>query len=222
MLADAFADCGFDADTFAVVPDDRVAAPAFDVEFPDTAGYDAVVTLGARWPVYDDALVATWVGTQMRLLRDTDVAGIPVLGVCFGGQLLAQAHGGRVTRSSTPEIGWYAVDSDDPDTVPAGPWFQWHFDRWSLPPGATELARNGQSSQAFRIGRSLALQFHPELDRPLLEQWIDDDKDGAEAAEVGVRHDELRSRTDELQDDAAARLRRLVRVFVGRGQPRPS
>ncbi len=96
--------------------------------FPDPTDYDVIVPLGARWPVYDEALRQTWVGAEMQMVRDAADAGVPTLGVCFGGQLLAQAFGGSVGRSATPEIGWYDVTSDDESLMPGGPWFQWHFD----------------------------------------------------------------------------------------------
>ena len=70
--------------------------------------------LGARWPVYDDALRRTWVGTEMQLVRDAADAGVALLGVCFGGQLLAQAFGGSVARSPDPEIGWYDSRATNP------------------------------------------------------------------------------------------------------------
>ena len=213
LLADAFADHGFDVETFDIVPSARVEHPAVDVTFPDPLSYDVVVPLGARWPVYDDALLRSWVGDEMRMVRDADAAGVAVLGVCFGGQLAAIAHGGSVSRSATPEIGWYHIDSDDPNLVPDGPWFQWHFDRWTLPPGATEIARSTQASQAFTIGRTLALQFHPELDAALLKLWLDEDCDG-EAAALGVDGDELLFRTVELRDNSARRISALVRGFL--------
>ncbi len=223
LLGDAFTECGFDVDTFEVVPADRIDDPAVEVRFPDPAGYDVLVPLGARWPVYDEALRRTWVGAEMQLVRDAADAGVAVLGVCFGGQLLAQAFGGSVTRSAAPEIGWYDVESDNTDVVPGGPWFQWHFDRWTLPPGAVEIARTANSSQAFVLGRALALQFHPELDRALLELWLADDRDG-ETASVGSTHDELRSATTELEDSVRVRIRRLVRGFLSQvaRQPCPS
>ena len=213
LLGEAFAEQGFDIDTFEVVPAERIDDPAVNVTFPDPVGYDVVVPLGARWPVYDDELRRTWVGGETQLVRDAADAGVALLGVCFGGQLLAQAFGGSVERSTVPEIGWYDVDSDQPDLVPVGPWFQWHFDRWTLPPGATEIARTANSSQAFVLGRALALQFHPEIDTALLELWLAEDRDG-EVVDAGLGHDELRERTTELADSAAIRIRGLVRGFL--------
>ena len=223
LLGEAFTDCGFDVDTFEVVPAERIDNPAGDVTFPDPTGYDVIVPLGARWPVYDDALRRTWVGTETKLVRDAADAGVALLGVCFGGQLLAQAFGGSVARSAVPEIGWHDVDTDNSDLVPGGPWFQWHFDRWALPRGATEIARTANSSQAFVLGRALALQFHPEIDNALLDLWLADDRDG-EVVGAGLSHDELRVRTTELADDVAKRIRGLVRGFLTHvaRQPCPS
>lgn len=223
LLGEAFAECGCDVDTFTVVPAERVDAPALDVTFPDPAGYDVLVPLGARWPVYDDALRQRWVGSEMALLRDAAAAGVAILGVCFGGQLIAQAFGGSVTRSTAPEIGWYDIETDNPDVVPGGPWFQWHFDSWTVPPAATEIARTPDASQAFTLGRSLALQFHPEFDRGLLDLWLAEDRDG-EVAGVGLSHEELRCSTGQFVDSAAVRIRGLVggfRTHVAR-QPCPS
>jgi GMP synthase-like glutamine amidotransferase len=215
LLGEAFADNGFDVETFEVVPWDRVDDPAVDVTFPDAAGYRVIVPLGARWPVYDDALRRSWVGAEIRLLHDAHRHGVAVLGVCFGGQLLAAAHGGSVTRSTAPELGWCDLDTDDPALVPPGPWFQWHFDRWTLPPGATEISRNPQASQAFLLRRNLALQFHPELDRALLLRWIADDRD-RDIETLDIDEGELITRTAELEDSARHRVHRLVRGFIAR------
>jgi GMP synthase-like glutamine amidotransferase len=213
LLGDAFAESGFEVETFEVVPAESVDNPVRDVTFPDPAGYDVIVPLGARWPVYDEALQRTWVGAETQFVRDASDAGAALLGVCFGGQLLAHAFGGSVARSPVPEIGWYGVETNDPDLVPGGPWFQWHFDRWTLPPGATEIARTANSSQAFVLGRALALQFHPEIDHKLLETWLAEDRDG-EVVDAGRSHDELRDRTIELAEDVGKRIRGLVRGFL--------
>ncbi|KHO18967.1 type 1 glutamine amidotransferase [Mycolicibacterium setense] len=222
MLADVFTECGFDIDTFDVVSPDREDAPAGDVAFPEPTGYDVIVPLGARWPVYDEALVDSWVGAEMDMVRRAVESGVGVLGVCFGGQLIAQALGGSVSRSPAPEVGWYNVATDDAGLVPGGRWFQWHFDRWTIPPGAIEIARTPAASQAFVLGTALALQFHPELDSELLEVWLAHDRDGS-AAGIGTSHHELRSETKEFTGDAAARLHILVRGFLNRVvRPQPS
>ncbi|MGE2736960.1 type 1 glutamine amidotransferase [Mycolicibacterium vaccae] len=223
LLGEAFAERGFEVDTFVVVPPEHVDSPAREVTFPDPTGYDVIVPLGASWAVYDESLRRTWVGAEMQLLRDAAHAGIALLGVCFGGQLLAQTFGGSVARSPQPEIGWYDVRSDRPDVVPGGPWFQWHYDRWTLPPGATEIARTAGASQAFVLGRALALQFHPEVDADLLKVWLDDDREGAVVA-AGLDHDELLARTTDLAESARSRVRDLVAGFLTHvaSQPRPS
>lgn len=200
MLGEAFAQRGFDIDTCTGT-----------AELPDPLNYDVVVPLGSRFAVHDPANAA-WVEPEMALVRHAVAAGVGVLGVCFGGQLVARALGGTVDRSPAPELGWYAVDSQVP-FISAGPWFQWHSDRWTLPAGAVEVARNDNASQAFISGSALALQFHPELDAPLLELWLAEDSDG-DAARLGVDIDELRTRTGAEHDAAADRLGTLVTGFL--------
>ena len=117
-------------------------------------------------------------------------------------------------RSPAPEIGWHEVHSDHPGLVPPGPWFQWHFDRFTTPPGAVEVARNGRATQAFVQGRAMGLQFHPEVDSALVHQWIDEDH-GGDITRLGLNAGDLASRTSELANDAAHRLRLLVAGFLG-------
>jgi len=213
LLGETFTEFGFDVDTFEVVPAHRVDDPAVDVTFPDPTGYDVIVPLGSRWAVYDPRLAQAWVASEIQAVQDAVAATVGVLGVCFGGQLVAQALGGSVQRSSAPEIGWHDVHSSAPGLVPHGPWFQWHFDRFTPPPGATEIARNARASQAFVRGSAMGVQFHPELDTTLLELWLADDNDG-ELAQFGLRHEDLRTHTEAEIDDAARRLRLLVRGFL--------
>ena len=174
LLGDAFTECGYRHRRHSRwCPPSGSNDPAGDVTFPDPTDYDVIVPLGARWPVYDDALRQTWVGAEMQMVRDAADAGVPTLGVCFGGQLLAQAFGGSVARSATPEIGWYDVDERrrEPGSRravvpvalrPAG--------RCRREPPKSPAPRT--ASQAFVLGRALALQFHPEVDHDLLEVWL--------------------------------------------------
>jgi GMP synthase-like glutamine amidotransferase len=161
---------GYEIDPFVVVSDP--AAPISHVPFPDHAGYDLIATMGAPWSVYDTASIGTWIDRELALLRDAQAAGVPILGVCFGAQALAAALGGTVSRAPRPEIGWHFVESHAAWIGP-GPWFQWHSDRFTLPQGATELARSALAPQAFRCGRSLGVQFHPEVDSAIVSDWLD-------------------------------------------------
>ena len=140
------------------------------------AGIDALAVLGGPMGVSDD--LAGLRATE-HLLRDALAKGIPVLGHCLGGQLIASALGARVRRNPAPEIGWHTLEFlPDPQ---AGAWFgprstatvfQWHYDTFDLPPGATPLARSAAcANQAFAIGSALAMQFHIEVDLPKLDFW---------------------------------------------------
>jgi len=135
----------------------------------DHAGFDAIVLTGS---VESVTRALPWAEAEAAFLRRADAAGVPILGICFGGQLLAHAFGGTVRRMPTKEIGWVEVDSTDPD-VPAGPWFAWHEDEFMPPPGAEVLARTDICVQAFRLGPHLGVQFHPEVSGPLARRWLD-------------------------------------------------
>ncbi|MDX1893231.1 type 1 glutamine amidotransferase [Mycolicibacterium sp. 050158] len=213
MLGDAFDECGYDVATFEVVTAERAADPTFDVTLPDPLSYDAVVPLGSRWSVNDADAGMRWIASELEMARNAHAAGVPMLGVCFGGQLLARALGGSVARSPSPEIGWYDVESSRPDLVPSGPWFEWHFDRFTIPDGAVEIARNVSASQAFVLGATMGIQFHPEVDEGLLEMWLSGDG-GAELATLDRTADELRAATTRELDSARKRVHALVRDFV--------
>jgi GMP synthase-like glutamine amidotransferase len=71
----------------------------------------------------------------------------------------------QAIRAERPEVGWTPIQTHRPDLIEPGPWFQWHSDRWVLPDGIRALARTGTAEQAFTAGRSLGVQFHPELTR---------------------------------------------------------
>ncbi len=212
-VADRFAALGWQVADHLVVPAESFHAPGVTTAFPEFSEFDAVVVLGSPWSAYDHELIGSWVRPEIEQLRKADAAGVPVLGICFGGQLLATAHGGSVARSDTPEIGWADIETDDEGTVPGGPWFQWHYDRWQLPPGATELARNPAASQAFVLRRNLALQFHPELTTASLAGWLANGGT-AEAARRGVDVAELLARTERLAGEAAGRATALVDGFL--------
>jgi GMP synthase-like glutamine amidotransferase len=206
---------GYAVEDLLVVPPERFATPDVRVTFPDPRDYDVIVPMGAPWSVYDTATIGTWIGDELGFLRQAHEVGVPVLGICFGGQALAAALGGSVQPSSSPEIGWYDVDTDDPALVGTGPWFQWHSDSFAPPPGARTFARTSVGPQAYTIGRSLGLQFHPELTPEQLVAWLDNGGAGT-LAEHRVDADQLLARTRATAREAEARTHALVDAFLDR------
>jgi GMP synthase-like glutamine amidotransferase len=214
-VAERFEQHAYDVEVHNVVPAEAFLEPGVPARFPDLASYDVVVPMGAPWSTYDHDLIGSWVLPELDQLRAADAAGIPVLGICFGGQLLAAAHGGRVDPSPTPEVGWSVVESTDEQIVPGGRWFQWHYDRWSLPPGAQEVARNSAASQAFVLRRNLAVQFHPELTSKMLQGWFDNG--GAAKAEAfGLDPAAVLEEARAWDDQGRLRAHELVDGFVSR------
>ena len=214
-VGERLTDHGYELVLHEVVPEDYFDAPGVASRLPELTDFDAVVPMGSPWSAYDHELIGSWVLPELDALRSADAAGVPVLGICFGGQLLATAHGGSVARSPCPELGWVEVDSDDDGLVPGGPWFQWHFDRWVRPADSREVARNAAASQAFVLRRNLAVQFHPELTSDMLRGWIGNGGE-AELVAAGIEPDELVEATRHRDAESRTRAHRLVDGFLER------
>ena len=213
-IGEQFANRGFDIEEFLVVPESSYPDPQVVVEFPNPLDYDVIIPLGAIWGVYQADTVA-WIADEVALLRAAHDAGVPVLGICFGGQALAAALGGSVAVAPTGEIGWHDIASDDPDLVSSGPWFEWHQDRWTPPASVTTVARTALADQAFVLGRSMGLQFHPEVTPPILQGWFDAGGE-QELLERGLDPEAMMRQTIEIADAASARSRLLVDRFLDR------
>jgi GMP synthase-like glutamine amidotransferase len=194
----------------------EIGRPEAAGPLPDLDGVDLVIALGSRWSVYDTDRIGGWITDELALLRRAHDTGVGVLGICFGGQALAAALGGTVEPGASAEIGWSTIDSDQPE-IAAGPWFQWHFDVFTTPPGATGLARSAAGPQAVRLGRSLALQFHPELDPPLLDRWLAEDRD--QLVEAGVDPDRLVAETPVRSAEARPRTAALLDWYLAHVLP---
>jgi GMP synthase-like glutamine amidotransferase len=143
-----------------------------------------------------------WLRDEDLHIRRLVADGIPLFGVCLGGQLVAKALDATVVESPVPEIGWHEIvlapaATDDPvfGGLPREfPSFQWHSYSFEAPAGSVRLATTPVCLQAFRFGdRVWAVQFHPEVTREILQDWID----RAEASGF-----ELDYRTLERQCDA--------------------
>lgn len=215
LIGDAFAAAGYDVSEMVVVPEERYHSPDVAVTFPSASEYDAVVFFGAVWSVYDTATIP-WITDEIDYARSLISLGVPTLGICFGGQLLAAAVGGRVERAPIAEIGWLSVAADtsaEPGLIDAGPWLSWHLDRFTVPPDVPVVARTALANQAFVSGRTLGLQFHPEVTDAVLESWLRSG-DAAELARNGIDPQALIEQSRTLADGAAARAHGLVRRFV--------
>ena len=152
---------------------------------PDPADYAFIVSLG-----HDRMAGDVWdpgVAAERELLTRAVERDVPVLGLCYGGQVLAAVLGAEVGPAPVPELGWRVVESDDASLIPEGPWLEWHFERFCTPPGATELARTPDAPQAFRLGPHLGVQFHPEATVEIVEGWARADRVAADLAATPER-----------------------------------
>jgi GMP synthase-like glutamine amidotransferase len=139
-------------------------------QLPPTAGAgDAAVILGSEQTAYDDAV--PWLARELAFVARLLTVGVPVLGICFGAQVLARVLGARLYRLAEPEIGWVRVTSQRPG-LPEGPWPSWHRDAFDLPAGATALAVNEVCLQGFTIGPHAGVQFHPEATEAIVADWL--------------------------------------------------
>ena len=220
LIGDGFAAAGCDVSEMVVVPKERFHSPDVAVTFPSASAYDAVVFFGAIWSVHDTAAIP-WITDEISYARSLIALGVPTLGICFGGQMLAAAVGGQVERAPIPEIGWLSVAADTPaepgltDTalIDTGPWLSWHFDRFTVPAHVPVVARSALANQAFVSGRTLGLQFHPEVTDAVLHAWLGSGGD-AQLTELGIDPQALIEQSRTLADGAAARAHGLVRRFV--------
>lgn len=137
---------------------------------PDPRDYAALIVLGSVESVRNDAV--PWIRRERAIVEAAVGHNVPVLGICFGGQFLAQALGGQVSACVPPEVGWQVIESDDAATVPPGPWLLWHEEKFTVPPDGREIARTGGCPQAFVCGPHMGLQFHPEVTGDLLQLWV--------------------------------------------------
>jgi GMP synthase-like glutamine amidotransferase len=129
---------------------------------------DLMLLLGSDWSVYRRTGGRS-VHAESRLARRMIACGVPVLGVCYGAQLLAHALRGSCEASPVPELGWVDVHSGEPAL--AGRWFQWHGDRAVQPIGATVSAATFGNIQAWHYRCGFAIQFHPEVTDDILRRW---------------------------------------------------
>lgn len=148
---------------------------------PDMQRYHGLVVLGGPMNC-DQSERYPHLATEVELVQAAIGAGKPVLGICLGSQIIARALGARVTRNPVKEIGWYDLTPTDAGRkdplfshlADSQQIFQWHGDTFEIPEHAVRLAGSpGCRNQAFRYGDNVyGLQFHLEVDQPMIERWL--------------------------------------------------
>jgi GMP synthase (glutamine-hydrolysing) len=189
---------------------------------PDPAEFDVVVVLCAAESAADDRV--PWLAAELDLITRAVAAGVPVLGICFGAQALARALGGEVGRAPRSERGFATLGSDDPELLEPGTWMEFHDDAFTLPPGATPLARNEVCLQAFALGPHLGVQFHPEITPEAFAAWEDSwtEHGIADAVAAAIDLPALRAEIAARAPDGVAACGRLVARFCSHaGVPTP-
>ncbi len=178
--------------------------------FPDPDQVDFLIIMGGLMNIYEENDYP-WLIYEKVFIRAVIDSGVPVLGVCLGGQLISSALGGNVTRADIPEFGWHTVRhvpiNDElllqevnvsgqpvfPDEITV---FQWHYDTFSIPPGAVHLySSDACKNQAYIYNsRVIGLQFHPEMDITTIREFMSLSKEKMTEDGLLEVHDNILSR----------------------------
>jgi GMP synthase (glutamine-hydrolysing) len=153
-----------------------------DARVPPLDRVDALLVFGGGQQV-DEEDEHPWLVPENAFLAEALERGLPTLGVCLGAQLLAKAAGAWAGPAEQPEHGWTPVELTDAGAMdPVLGVFprrfealQSHTYTYAVPDGAVELARSRTNTQAFRLGVTWGVQFHPEVRRGQLEAWLAED-----------------------------------------------
>ena len=154
--------------------------------------YAGILILGGYMSVYE---ALPYLNEQQDLIRNANRLQVPLLGICLGSQLIAQALGGRVIKGEQKEIGWFDVliNNEGKNDIFKGitnkniKVFQWHGDTFKLPSSAKLLASSNLYPQAFRLGSSIGILFHLEVTSQMIHNWTQNYEH--EMNEVGISAD---------------------------------
>jgi GMP synthase (glutamine-hydrolysing) len=199
----------------------RTPEPAHPLE-----AYDGVIVLGGIANPDEDA-IHPWLTVERALIEEALQREVPVLGVCLGGQLLAQAAGGVAYRAPEgPEIGWNVIQGTDEqpsdelfgDLPAAFETFEWHSFCFTPPDDAVLLYGTERFNQAFRYGRNAwGTQFHFEALPATITDWLETGRDEAVAHGVDFTAvSEATARYGAAQVELCHRVARRFGAVVGR------
>jgi len=179
----------------------------------DPRAFSGLVFMGGPMSVNDDL---PWIAPALQLIRSAADADVPLLGHCLGGQLMAAALGGAVSRNPVKEIGWGEVAVAG--TPLAQQWFghiarsfgafHWHGETFTIPPGAERVLANRYcENQAFALGKHLGMQCHIEMTAEMIAAWC-----VSGAREISRSHSPAVQSVDAIKFELAPRLQALHRI----------
>lgn len=182
----------------------------------DDVDVDLLILLGSNRSAHHSQETEI-VSREISLIEATLSAGIPVIGICYGAQVLARALGGSSELGTRPECGWEWVDSTNEELCPSGRWGQMHHDVFVPAHTSTVIGFSSAGPQAFiddsRNARSLGWQFHPELTLPTLERWLVSHYSGSEYANPRAVLDSAALHSEESNPRAFALFEKAFRYL---------
>ncbi len=160
----------------------RIIKPYTGEVLPPLADTSALIVLGGAMGVHDCGRFPYLLAVK-SYIQEAVIQEVPLLGICLGGQMLADVLGAPVHAQRNGEMGLHSVEvlapgASDPlfhDIPESFTTFQWHNDSFEIPASAVCLASSANcAQQAFRYGDSqYGLQFHPEVTRDIIASWIE-------------------------------------------------
>ena len=177
-------------------------------DLPVVAGLDLIIIMGGPMNVPDES-AHPWLTGEKSFVREAMEAGVSVLGVCLGAQIIADVMGARIFPNAHKETGWFPIEAADggvgtftfSERLMA---FHWHGDTFDLPDGALRLAKSeGCENQAFQIGDNvIGLQFHLETTAAAAELMIENCPADLAKGRYVQTADAIREATDEHAESA--------------------
>ncbi|MCZ9882578.1 type 1 glutamine amidotransferase [Arthrobacter sp. B2a2-09] len=214
IIGQALLDGGHVVKTHEVFSLNQAGTRTVNTEFPHPGDFDAVIAFGSFSHIYE--ITEEWITREIEYIAALHQQRIPYLGICFGAQLLAESLGGRTVRADRIEAGLISFEPGHRCPIVPGPWFSWHSDRVELPGEIDVLAKTAIAPQVFRSERSIGVQFHPEVDGELMEEWI---RIGGHELEGVLDVDDLRRDWAAHEPSAERNARELLDWFLGDTAP---